>query len=419
MESKENDIMKRTKLGRGFKLLVLIVCMTSFGAWFLQPYAGPLYTIIFSALAVVISVADKKCFNFSNQNTNWFLLLFVATLLTCTGMNFTGYMVALVGLIPTFFIFKLESEYKEDLFHFLRKSLGIMILISLPFYFLFLAGVNLPHFEIVRESSDASIDFHYTVYYLFTIKNDGDLLSILLPRYEFVFYEPGYFGCLMAVLLYLGRFKFDKLHWENIIFLISLILSMSVAGILIALFGFVVYSIRKSEHRARWIVSSVIFLGGFYLAVVNYNGGDNLINNALFSRFEYDDATGKIAGNSRFSEDVSDYFWTKFIHSDELMFGMKNPDRVLTNNNVDYLSFIIRHGLVALCMLMLFLYYPAIKNKKARYNLLCFAALYTLIFAQGSFSVFWAMNMYIFVLGVNYLSLAEEKIVFKESLKIR
>lgn len=325
----------------------------------------------------------------------------VATLFTCIHMNINGYIVAIVGLLPIYMLFVLKDEYKEELLFYLKKAFGIMILVSLVWYLVFLLGVPLPNFEIVRGSSDADVQYHYSVFYLFSIKTDGDLLSVLLPRFEFVFYEPGYFGCLMAVLLYINGFVFDRKHWENFVFLPALILSFSLAGIGICLFGFIAYTIQNSKHKVRWLVLAVVLFAGFYFAVINYNNGDNLINNALFSRLEFDDKSGRLAGNTRFSEDVSDYFWTKFIYSQDIWFGMKNSDKILSNDNVDYLSYTIRYGVFALLSLLSFLYYPVIKYKKNRLNVLCLSIIYTLIFAQGSFSVFWTLNVVLLIVGVN------------------
>jgi hypothetical protein len=273
-------------------------------------------------------------------------------------MNLNGYVVAIGGLLPAFLVFGLKSEFKEDLRHFLTKALGVMIFLSLIWYLLFLVGVNLPHFEYVVSGGD--YENQYSIYYFFVIKHDGDLLAMLLPRFPFVFYEPGYFGCLMAVLLFLDDYKFDKKHLENFVFLLSLILSLSLAGIIIGIFGFIAYFIKNSTHKVRWLTLTILVFGAFYFGVTNYNNGDNLINNALFSRFEINENTGTIEGNSRFSSDVSDYFWKDFIHTSNLFLGLgvEKGGKILTNDNVDYLSFTIRYGLLATLFLLYFFLLP-------------------------------------------------------------
>jgi hypothetical protein len=390
----------KCELNIGFKLLVLLLCMASFGAWFLQNVGGWLFSFACGVLLLLVS-ASRHYFKMSKQNTTWFLLLVIATLFTCVHMNFNGYLAALIGLFPLYMIFCLKYEYKENLLHFLKKAFGWMILISLVWYLVFLSGIPLPNFEMVRESSDTDMPFHYSVFYLFTLKTDGDLLSMLLPRFEFVFYEPGYFGCMVAVLLYINGFVFDREHWENFVFLPSLILSFSLSGIAIGMIGFISYSIKNSRHKMRWLLLTAVLFGGFYFAVTKYNQGDNLFYKALFARLEYDDSRGGVVGNTRFSEYVSDFFWSKFIHGQDVWFGMKDSDRVLTNNNVDYLSFTIRYGIFALLSLLVFLYYPVMRDKRNRYDSFCLAIIYTLIFAQGSFSVFWTLNIVLLILGIN------------------
>lgn len=397
-------MMQNSKLSVLFKLLVLFISLASFGAWFLQSIAGWVFTLICGVLMALISVSHRY-FSITKKNTTWFVLLTLATLLTCVHMNTNGYIAALIGLLPIYIIIGLRNELKEELFYFIKKTFGVMILISLAWYILFLLKVPLPSYDIILETSDVNIQYHYTIFYLFTLKTDADLLSFLLPRFEFVFYEPGYFGCLMAVMLFLGGYKFNRVNWENYVFLLALLLSFSLAGVAIGLFGFIAYSIEHSMHKARWLVLSAILFGGFYIAVTNYNQGDNLINNALFSRLEYDDYKGDIAGNTRFSEYVSDYFWMKFVQSKDIWFGLKNPDNVLTNNNVDYLSYTIRFGIFALFAALAFFFYPATKERNNRYSVLSLSIIYILVFAQGSFSAFWTFNLVLLILGMNRLQM--------------
>lgn len=388
----------KTELNIGFKLLVLFLCMASFGAWFLLSVEGWLFSFVCGLLMVSVS-ASRHYFMISKQNMTWFVLLIIVTLFMRVHMNLNGYIGALLQIFPLYMLFFLKNEYKYALLHFLKKAFGTMILVSLLWYLMFLAGFQLPNFELVKDVS-GNFQYIYAIYYMFIIRIDLDILSMLLPRFQFVFYEPGYFGCLMAVLLYINGFKFDKNHWEDFVFLPSLVLSFSLAGIGIAIFGFFSYTIKNSQHKVRWLLLTAVLFSGFYLAVINYNEGDNLINNALLARMELDDRSG-IKGNTRFSEDLTDYFWTKFIYSQDIWFGMENSEKVMNHNNVDYVSFIIRHGFFALISLLAFLYYPVITDRKNRYNLLCLAIIYTLIFVQGSFCVLWTLNVVLLVLGVN------------------
>ncbi len=390
------------RLSSVYKFIVLIICLETLGAWFFQGIEEWVFTFICGTLMLIIGYTGHY-YSFSAFNLKWFLLYVLATIMTCIGMNINGYISAIISLIPISQIFSLKKQYVGDLLHYLNKALGGLILISLAWYSLYLAGVQLPSFEIVQSTGEKD-DFYYSVFYLFTIKTDGDLISLLLPRFQFIFYEPGYFGCVMAILLFLNGYRFDKDHWEDFVFLISLILSLSLAGIGICIFGFIAFTLRYSEHKVRWLLLTGFLSLGFYLFFSNYNQGDNLINNFFFSRFEINDTTGSIAGNTRFSADVSEYFWKHFIHSNDFWFGMRDPSGILVYTNVDYLSYIIRRGFFAFFAFFVFLFYPVMKKGKNRYNKFCLTTIYFLIFMQGSACVFWALYTFLLVLGIGKIN---------------
>ena len=136
-------------------------------------------------------------------------------------------------------------------------------------------------------------------------------------RFCSVFLEPGYLGTMLSFLLYVGRFNFEKKY--NIVFLVALILTLSLAGFVIAALGWTLVKIQEGKSVKR-LLQIVCVLGFIYYFGINYNGGNNIFNNQILSRLQYDKENG-ISGNNRTSHMTDDYF-DYYMQNGDILLGV-------------------------------------------------------------------------------------------------
>lgn len=213
----------------------------------------------------------------------------------------TFFSFAFVVIISTFLIvssdeFKLRLLKKFDIF------MKWICLISLVGWMLYLLGIPLPHYY--SETSDF---YNHEVYYLFIVGayNSFDIV----PRFCGMFMEPGHIGSTACLLLYVNRFNFkDK---SNYIYLLSILLSLSLAAYGLLFIGVCLYFFFNGKNIIKYSFASLIFVVIFYFISVGYNKGENIINEKIVSRLEIVD--GELAGNNRTSSLFDSYYenWLK------------------------------------------------------------------------------------------------------------
>ncbi len=386
---------------------VLFLCaLQSFRAWFFWGIPEILAQIFTFLVCSVLSIGRQQS---NKTNMRWFIIYAIAFLLTIftQGMpNFNGLVSIFLRLYPLFFMFLLKKEYKHDLYIVFRKGLGVLFAVSAFFWLLYLFGMSLPYSVVEYGKLDeGGYQYMFENHYLYLVNITA--LFYLFPRFSCVFLEPGYTGCMLSILLYLGRFKFSKEYWENMVFLIALLLTFSLAGWgLTALAAFFLI-VHKSKKRFLWLLVASIAFGLFYFVVTTWNNGDNIVNLLIFDRLEFDASSG-IVGNHRYSESVNDEFWYHFIYSDKLLFGGVDPadysEFYNSSNEVSAVAYIMRYGFIAFVFLVGYFFYPIFFLKRERFAALALSLIFFLIFAQTIHMTHSFMYVTLLILCVNEIS---------------
>jgi hypothetical protein len=204
-------------------------------------------------------------------------------------------------------------------------------------------------------------------------------------RFQAFFLEPGYLGTLCCFMLYADNFNLKKN--ENKVILTALILSLSLAGFITGIIGYII-SIRKMKR----IMLFAIILYITYLISINYNDGHNAINEEILYRLQYDAEKG-ISGNNRFSE-TTDIVYDK-LNLKEFLFGL-GRDVVLrlntsTHNNDNitgcgYKLFFITYGILSFILVFFFYGFVGFSlGKHKKYYVLGFLFLVFITFIQASY----------------------------------
>ena len=394
------NIVQKQRLSFFYKMLTVIACFASFGAWFLVQINDDVLHVLILFLYLVFAILCPQYYKYERKTIIWFLLLLLAILATNIRSNFNGLLNSVFTIVPFLFVFNLKSELKSELLYALLITLGVTMFFSMVWWMLYLIGVPLPH------SYYSVGDYYEYENYFFFIRNmKWSFLEMLpIPRYCFIFYEPGYLGCLIALLLYVYSYDFKGVKVLYIL-LVALILSFSLAGWLIALLGFIFRRLKASKNRTGWLSFFTVFMVAFVLFFKSYNGGDNIINLAVLQRMEMsDESDALISGYNRSSESLRDYFWTDFVHSKHALFGRPDATRFFDNDETlvtDWFSYVIRYGWFGLALFIFFVFYPPFAYRKNKFDLTVFSGLFLLIFSQTIFLIYGYMYLTVFSMGCN------------------
>lgn len=169
-----------------------------------------------------------------------------------------------------------DEEHIEDVFSSITKVFAVLLILGIILHLIMLVVGTLP-----------SVIVRYPASVLYAFYNYGVLLKSATEyeasgiRFQSVFLEPGYCGTLLAFMLHAARYDFKKR--ENVVLLVSLFLSLSLAGILIFVVGYVLNGWAQHKNMTVYFIFGII-LGAIVLFGLNYNDGDNIVNKMVLNR---------------------------------------------------------------------------------------------------------------------------------------
>ncbi len=391
----EKDIIKEKGIvWLAYELFIFFALLVSFRAWFTWEIPTRYLGLIFVAVSSPFFVVKNSIFTMKIE-IPWFVFLFLIFFFGYLSYGSQELIINSIRVFSIVFILMIKSEYKNDLFNTIRIILSIMLGISLLGWILFLIGIPTPYIVVeMGEDSAGNVLYIYENHFLFLV-NRSNFVDLYVHRFCSFFLEPGYLGCLVAMILYIDNYRINIL---NVILFLSLVLSFSLAGYIIFIFGFLYTHLKKVEiWKVISIGLAIVFL---YLFFLNYNNGNNIVNDLIISRLEYDEKEMTISGYNRSQEQDNYMFWHTFIHRDELFLGTKKP--LLGDNNVDWKAYIVTHGLISFIFFIMFLIFPCLKKRK-RKSVAGLSIIYFLIFAQTISLALSMMYLTLYVLGVNRL----------------
>ena len=378
--------------------------------WFTWNTRGQGLTLIMAFAVVLVHFAIPKMFSFKlGKSVKWaFVILFIA--LYSTKTDGSGLQLLLRAYL-VLSVFCLQNEYQIKLFRIIQCSVAILLVPSLILHYILLVN-PLPPFGGIIEHP-ASINYIYGNY-IFLIKND-----IMYPdRFCGFTLEPGYIGSFCAYMLYADRFRMRKI--ENIVLLVSVISSLSLAGYLLTTMGFFMC---KVSSNVRIIFKRLLQIGCLvviaYFIAQKYNDGDNYINEKIFERLQIDEKKG-IKGNNRISDDVNVYY-DQFLRSDNLLVGYSDAQMQKLRNSLEvwnsagYKVFLMNNGLIRLLLILAFYYLIARSSVNKYYSMGFFMIIFIYFLATGYvFSLMWLM---VYTLGIKLNSSKKLKNIECENIE--
>lgn len=242
-----------------------------------------------------------------------------------------------------------RTEFMYELLKIIIRVTAVLLVVSLFFWMLFLLGLPLPHYYVTTNNF-----YEHSVYYFFILNGvEGQLI----PRFAGLFLEPGHAGSTSCLLLFLNGVTIRK--WENVVFYITILLSLSLAayGLLVGCLG--LYLLVKSKKGILKVVLYICILALIALFFANYKGGENPINQKILMRLVFEN--GEMAGSNRTSR-LFDLQYERYIHSSDSILG-KGREAMETHSTTSILNgcaswkrYFFLRGYVGSLILLLFLF---------------------------------------------------------------
>ena len=334
----------------------------------------------------------KFCFNRRN--------LFLALTLSFSYIGFGEFAISKVTSCVVFFIICcLRRDFQVQCLQYIFKWFAWLMIPSIIVYFFAQAGI-MPSFGTLHTIENVNetyfkLDYVTRVNYVFYCYS-----HFYEIRFNGPFIEPGHLGMMVAFLLFADGFDFKKK--ESYILLFAIVLSMSLSGILLTFFG---YIFTKYEQRKIQLSFIVIFGFGillFYLIGTFYNDGDNLINEWVLKRLEYDEEKG-ISGNNRVFGQIDLYYAAMFNDIHTLLYGYDNE-------TIEYLAWhksrgtgfvmcMVVHGLIGTIVGIIFYVFYSLSADNKRTAML-FLAFVLMLYWQRTYP-FWYSWIICFVFGIS------------------
>ena len=386
-----------------YKICLLLLIFQSLNVWFLW---GDFYKVIIPFVFVLVSslnrIANKELYAEANELSNVLITFCLLAIVLINGVRNAGFLSIakkIVLLFAFYDILTLNKEAKQYLMTFFTRVMGIITLLSLFGWILFLLDVPLPYYYL-----DDPV-YHYTFqnYYLFLYS-----YHLLFPRFHSVFLEPGHFAMIAVPIIYVNRFNL-KNKWV-LVLLLGILFSTSIAGYVTLFISMFFLFGKKKIIVLSLIIGSVLLYGANYFAHSHEDNSESAIYSLIFRRLQVND--GDLVANDRFSEDLENYYSNTFKKSSQCLLGLAGNTRYMQweGGNAGYKLYIIENGYIGLFISFL-IYYLLMMNccedegeKKFKYG---YFILFMAFFAQASYP-FWFGIFFIYLSGLSYLDITDQ-----------
>ena len=291
--------------------------------------------------------------------------------------------------IPLLLITMMKYDEKRRLVDTVLTVFSLIILVSIGAYFLYLFGIPLKS-SIIEHSNTFYPPF--TNYYFFVKVNS---LSEFM-RFSSVFTEPGHLGMISALLLYVNHYNFSD--YRNVVFLIAIILSLSLAAYILLLLGwFLCYILSKKMSIALFAKIVIVLLFVVLLVqVILYYSPSGAFNELIIQRMQYDSELG-IEGNNR-NDQFFMNFYNNFISTKDYFLGIgeeKVGSLFANTANSSYRVYILQYGVLGFIILILYFYsYIYGSCSKLAFGLF---ALFFVSFLQRPYWFSWELQSYVYI----------------------
>jgi len=380
-----------------FKCAMFFAFLLSLNPYFLWSIGNYGYIVCFLFLGSV-HLCSPKLFMFEKQSVILQVVLLLIIQLHLKSVNHVNIFGYILGFIDWYILSRLllvNSYLKKETIIFISKILAVICLLSLVGFVLFIFGVHFSPYN--TDFNDGQYEYmNYTLFLL-------DYRSIMesIPRFHGIFLEPAHIGVASTMLLTALSFDFSK--WYTKILLITVLATFSLASYGLLIFGlFAQYRTKvKMAFKYIFLLSGALVFS--YFVAVNYNDGDNMVNNLIIDRLEFED--GEMVGDNRVGDDFkADY--DSFLTTDKIWLGTEFDPNKYETGNAGYRVFIYNNGLISLFFILCF-YLLCLNGCSSKYSIPLFF-MYAIIFWKGG-TPLWYNLIIPYICGLSMLPMFNVK----------
>lgn len=289
---------------------MLLFFFSDLHPWFLWPVEGYMKPAGGVLLVLSIILTQKTDTPLYERRDFLYAFLFCSVLYVYSILTTDIYLGLIVtsaaGVVAFYCLLRLSPSNVDQLMDTITICYGTLMLLSVGAFLAVFLGFNIPFTD--AEYQDGN--YHYLNYRFF-------MISIMdmkqeIPRFCAYFIEPGYVAATACFLLLHQWGKWRK--WYNIPIIMSLFISLSLTAYII----FPVIIFLGLWIDGKRILPKVVLLVSmiaiFFVGVMNYEGGDNVLYDRVVDRLTIED--GGLKGNNRVDSDFNN----------ELMDMLDSPD---------------------------------------------------------------------------------------------
>jgi len=367
------------------KWVILLLFLCSMNIWFSPYFSSQLLNLLLIILLCFYNKTHSDRQHRKVAKIVFVWIIFYAVFLLLTGNTRYAFSQPFFYL-PAVLLCSINNSDLQCIYHFVVKVMAYILSIGFIIFLIDLI-VDLPFISYVTIG-----EYYPFENYIFLIKSQS-LREFF--RFSGPFSESGHMSMICAFLLYANKYNLKQ--WYNIVFLISVLFSLSLAGYVLLGLGLLLYSVKSIK-----MVIGVLLMGfTIFISVTQlWNNGDNPVNEAIFSRLEYDKDKG-ISGNNRFSYDTDKYY--ENLSLTELLFGvgLKEYNRQRDIGTIDgagYKLFVIINGILG-CFFVFMIYYSITLLTNNRRYAVGFLILMIASFMQRAYPT-WMAWLLPFISGI-------------------
>lgn len=376
-----------------FKIAIFCAFLYSMNCFWFWNFRLPYFNLCALFLYLFIYKSNKEYFTFSQKNMVIATIFFVAQIV---GNGAAENIFKLIGAggysLIVWILLSMKPILQKQIFIFIYNALAVILSLSLITFFLVLLNIPIPNWGIIVHPD---LNFYwYTNYGIL-------LFGAYEIRFNAIFCEPGHLGMILAFLLFVNGYNLK--NKATIVLMLSLLCTLSLAGYVLAGIGLILQQMRRNlKTTLIRIVKIALLFFIVNIVVTNYNNGNNLVNDLIFARLEYDSQEGSISGDNRASHSLKQYY--ESLTANEFLYGIgtktyseEAAEGLLSGSG--YMLFIVQYGIVA--VFIVFIFYLSIvlcSNRLIRTEYIFLFFLYCLCFLQRSYP-FWPAEVFTFILA--------------------
>jgi len=402
----KNNIFTISRFSIFFLFLLMLWSM---GPWFAWNHTGIMVFALSGCFVLLRFILVAR--NYKNNVIVYsilvsiafaFMVYFMVRLRNVGGL--TG-ILNFIRLVVVFaFVLAMDKNEKKQIVTTSTTTYAWIVGVSMIAYLFVIAGVNLPYSVIsVPDNFFYPPFLNYRLFIMST-----NMTDFFFQRFQSIFTEPGHLSVISALFVYVNRYELKRK--SVLIIFISVLLSLSLAGYVLMILGYLIQMVAKSSKVYKTVLKitavTVLLIGmGFSFYVRN---PDSVFSVLIMSRVMPGE-DGNIQGWNRERANFIHFYETQFLVSTEnILWGMNLSEAerwVLfgRGGNNSYRVFLLNNGVIALILLFL-MYFSivAITPSRLGFGLLLFCSV---SFIQRIQIPFWEMQLFLFIGAMQFFNM--------------